>query len=140
MACLIGTLVWLSIIFGGLDKAPIGVPATILGMWFAMEAGSLIGMPLGLARAAKAANASEVQVDDEGLTIKSGRNVRFLPWTTLSAIWIYDDFILLPLGPLGMSRFVWVPRAGMSAEVLAAFQGVSERLSNSSAATSARVR
>jgi len=124
-----------------MHKAPIGFPAALLVMWLAIEAGSLIGMPLGLARAARApANASEVQVDDEGVTIKSGRNVRFLPWTTLPAIWIYDEFIILPVGPFVVSRFVWVPRAGMSADVFAAFQRASERLSKGTALKSVSVR
>jgi hypothetical protein len=130
MACVVGLIIWLNILFG-YDKAPLGVPATILAMFVALELGSLIGIPLRLARAARGPGGTfEVQAEDDGITIRSGRNTRFLPWKVFSGVWMYDDFIILPVGPIVMSQFVWVPRAGMSSEVSGAFRTAKERLAS----------
>jgi hypothetical protein len=50
------------------------------------------------------------------------KHTHHLPWKVFSFIWIYDDFILLPLGKVVLNRFVWVSTSGMTPEVLAAFR------------------
>jgi hypothetical protein len=65
---------------------------------------------------------SEIEVTADGITVRSGRNTRYLPWKVFSCIWIYEDFILLPLDKVLLNRFVWLPTSGMTPEVLAAFR------------------
>jgi hypothetical protein len=61
-------------------------------------------------------------VTADGVTVRSGKNTHHFPWKVFSSIWIYDDFILLPLGKVVLNRFVWIPTSGMAPEVLTAFR------------------
>jgi hypothetical protein len=128
--CVIATIVWMVALFGW-ERAPLGVPATVLCMMMVAESVSFFGVPRTLARSASGRNTSEVHVEDDGITVKAGRNTQFLPWKTFSAVWIYGGFVLLPIGRFAVSRFVWIPTAGMSAEVLQALASASKRLANS---------
>lgn len=129
--CVIATIVGMVALFGW-QRAPLGVPATILCMMIAVESVSFFfGVPRRLARSASGRNASEVHVEDDGITVKAGRNTQFLPWRVFSAVWIYSGFVLLPIGRFAVSQFVWIPTAGMSAEVLQALELASKRLANS---------
>ena len=130
IACVIATIIWMVALFGP-ARAPLGVPATILAMMIVLESGWLFGVPRALARAASGGKTSEVNVEDDGITVKSGRNTQFLPWKVFSAVWIYDSFVILPVGRFVVSRFIWIPRAGMSSEVLEALEPARDRLSSS---------
>jgi YcxB-like protein len=65
---------------------------------------------------------SEIEVTDDGVTVRSGKSAHHLPWKVFSFIWIYDDSMLLLLGKGVLDRFVWVPTSGMTPEVLTAFR------------------
>lgn len=129
IACVIATIIWLIALFGP-ERAPLGVPAILLVMMLGLESTLLFGLPRSLARAARGGKSSEVSVEDDGITIKSGRNTQFLPWKVFSGIWIYDRFVILPVGRFAMSRFIWIPREGMSPEVLEGLESARTRLSS----------
>jgi hypothetical protein len=114
----------------GLKGAPLGVPAILLVMMVGLESTLLFGHPRALARAASGGKTSEVSVENDGITIKSGRNTQFLPWKPFSGVWIYDSFVILPVGRFALSRFIWIPREGMSPEVLEALESARGRLSS----------
>jgi hypothetical protein len=38
--------------------------------------------------------------------VRSGKNTNFLRWKVFSSVWIYDDFIVLPIGKFALNRFV----------------------------------
>lgn len=128
--CVIASLTWMVAVFGW-ERAPLGVPVTILAMMIVLESNSFLGVPRALARAASGGNSSEVHVEDDGITVRSGRNTHFLPWKTFAAVWVYDNFVILPIGRFVVSRFIWIPRAGMSPEVLSALESARHRPTNS---------
>ena len=122
-------VIWM-VAFLGRQQAPVGIPATLLVMIVMMESTSLFGVSRSLARAASGGKSYEVDVQDDGITISSERNTNFRPWKVFSGIWVYDRFVILPLGPLVVSRFIWIPREGMSPEVLTALESAASRYSS----------
>ena len=69
IACVIATIIWMVALFGP-ARAPLGVPATILAMMIVLESGWLFGVPRALARAASGGRTSEVNVEDDAITVK----------------------------------------------------------------------
>lgn len=129
IAVLIGVLAWM-----GPDNMLVGMLATILMLMAAIQSASFFTIPRTLAKVAGRApqSTSEIEVTEEGLTVRSGKNTNFLPWKVFSSVWIYDDFIVLPIGKFVLNRFVWVPTAGMTADVQAAFRAARDRLATRS--------
>ncbi len=129
IAVLIGVLTWM-----GPDNMLVGMLATILMLMAVTESASFFTIPRTLATVARRTpqNTSEIEVTEEGLTVRSGKNTHFLPWKVFSSVWIYDDFIILPIGEFVLNRFLWVPTAGMTAEVRAAFKAACDRLATGS--------
>jgi hypothetical protein len=125
IAVLIGVLSWI-----GPDHILVGMLATILMLMGLVQSASFFTIPHTLARVTERApqSTSEIEVTEEGLTVRSGKNTNFLPWQVFSSVWIYDEFILLPIGKFILSRFVWVPTAGMTADVRTAFKAARDRL------------
>jgi YcxB-like protein len=103
--------------------------SAILFLKAVLQGTYFFSLPRALWRAALRApkTTSEIEVTDDGLTIRSGKSTNHLPWKVFSFIWIYEDFILLPFGKIVLNRFVWVPTSGMTAEVLTAFQTARHR-------------
>jgi hypothetical protein len=124
IATLIGVTVWI-----GPDNWLVGVVSAILFLNCVLQGGYFLSLPRALRRAALRATqtTSEIEVTDDGVTVRSGKNTHHLPWKVFSFIWIYDDFILLPLGKVVLNRFVWVPTSGMTPEVLTAFRTARSR-------------
>lgn len=85
--------------------------------------------PKALARSVTERKATELETTNEGMRLSSGQNTTFTPWSKFSAIWIYDEFILLRLGKSQLgSLFVHIPTRGMTPEVRSAFEGARDRL------------
>ena len=124
IATLTGVMVWI-----GPDNWLVGVMSAILFLNAVLQGGYFFSLPRALRRAALRApmNISEIEVTDDGLTVRSGRSTNHLPWKVFSFIWIYEDFVLLPLGKVVLNRFVWIPTSGMTAEVLTAFRTARHR-------------
>jgi hypothetical protein len=112
----------------------VGMLATILMLMAVTQSASFFTIPRTLARVAGRTpqNTSEIDVTEEGLTVRSGKNTNFLPWKVFSSVWIYDDFIVLPIGKDVLNRFFWVPTAGMTADVRVAFKAARDRLATRS--------
>ena len=129
IAVLIGVLTWI-----GTDNMLVGMLVTILMLMAVIQSASFFTVPRTLARVAGRApqNTSEIEVTEEGLTVRSGKNTNFLPWKVFSSVWIYDDFIVLPIGEFVLNRFLWVPTAGMPADVRAAFKAARDLLATRS--------
>jgi uncharacterized membrane protein YkgB len=70
---LAGVLVWI-----GPDNMLVGMLATILILMAANQSSSLFSIPRALARAAARApqNTSELEVTEEGLTVRSGKDTK----------------------------------------------------------------
>jgi hypothetical protein len=125
MASVIGVLAWI-----GPDNMLVGMLATVLTSMAVIQSASFFTIPRTLARVAGRAtqSTSEIEVTEEGLTVRSGKSTNVLPWKVFSSVWIYDDFIVLPIGKFALNRFVWVPSAGMTADVRAALKAAHDRL------------
>ncbi len=63
-------------------------------------------------------NPLSLETTNEGMRLSFGQNTNFTPWSKYSAIWIYDEFILLRLGKSQLgSLFVHIPTRGMTPDV-----------------------
>jgi hypothetical protein len=129
IAVLISVLIWI-----GPDNMLVGMLATILMLMAVFQGASFFIIPRTLARVAGRTPqiTSEIEVTEDGLTVRSGKNTNFLPWKVFSSVWIYDDFVVLPIGKFALNRFLWVPTAGMTADVRAAFKAARDRLTTRS--------
>jgi len=124
-AMLVGVIYWI-----GPDNWLVGVVSAILLLNVAIQSAYFVSVPRVLRRSVLRAlqPTSEIEANDDGITVRSGKNTNYLPWKVFAFVWIYEDFILLPLGKVALNRFIWVPRSGMTPEVLAAFKSVRDRL------------
>lgn len=109
----------------------VGMLGTILAANLIIQWSLYSRFPKALARSAADLKSVELETSDEGIRLSSARSANFIPWSKFSAIWIYDEFLLLRWGksPTG-SRFIHIPAQGMTPEVRAAFEGVRARLAN----------
>jgi hypothetical protein len=106
-----------------------GAFGMLLALNLIIQGTSYFAIPRALARMASdpARGTAALETSDEGVKISAAGNVSFLPWTKISFIWIYDDFVLLVLGKMIVTRFVLIPAKGMTAEVRSAFEAASNR-------------
>jgi hypothetical protein len=114
----------------GADSFAVGFLSLILMMNVILESGYFFGLPRGFRRAVEHSTdrTSEIETTSDGFTVRSGQTSRQFPWHAFAAVWIYPDVILLPLGKVVfLNCFIWIPTAGMTAEVLADFRAVQER-------------
>lgn len=109
--------------------------------WFAGMLGTLLAanllihwtwysrFPKALARSIAERKSAELETTGEGMRLSFGQNTNFTPWSRFSAIWIYDEFILLRLGKSQWgSLFIHIPTRDMTPEVRSTFEGARDRL------------
>jgi hypothetical protein len=108
----------------------VGAFGMLLALNLILLGTSYFAIPRALARIASdpSRNTATIETTDDGVKISLAENVVFLTWKEISFIWVYDDFVLLVLGKMTVSRFIHIPTKGMTAEVQSAFVSAPNRL------------
>lgn len=107
----------------------VGMLGTLLALNLIMQWAWYSRLPKALARSVAERKNVELETTDEGICLSSARNTNFTPWSKFSAIWIYDEFVLLRVSKNSLgSLFIHIPAQGMTPEVRAAFEGARARL------------